>query len=185
MAYRVVGVNSLEDGSFYFRAQHWQDEASMRAGEPPEWENDFVTDLHLVAGRTLSRVKFQHDQESGVSKMQRADTLEWRPLADWHGDGGLLSQGVEPAREEFSPGQEEVELMVRDTVRRYIARREAAALRQSRVGSGEDVTGEGLDKAAVALSADTTDQRLRSSPSRKSALHPHLQAVEGMEDASL
>jgi hypothetical protein len=30
-----------------------------------------------------------------------------------------------------------------------------------------------------------TDPRLRSLPSRKAMLHPHLQAIEGLEEVSL
>lgn len=185
MAYRVVGVNSLEDGSFYFRAQHWPDEAAMRRGDFPEWENDFVTDLHLLAGRTLSRVKTQHDLVGRVSLMQRADTLEWAPLAEWHAADGLLAQGVEPAREEFAVGQAEVDAMVRDTVRRYIARRGSVPSAPNAV-SAEAVAGaEHESNGIAAATSDMTDPRLRWLPSRKAALHPHLQAVEGLEETSL
>lgn len=145
--------------------RHWSDEELMRKGGRPDWQNDFVTDLHRFAGKPLRQLKLSHDNTAKTSAMQRSDTLEWVQTGEWTREGGLLSSGVEPVYEIVTPGADDIHEEVVAVIERFMQRRQSAIERSEPWPVGTD---------------DHRNSTLQNRPDRSGMLHADLRGVHGM-----
>lgn len=169
MPYRILEIKELDTGGVYFTAEYWSDTDVMGSGTPPDWRNDFVTDLDRLAVNGTTKLKFQHDSIARSSRMQRADSGEWLPVRDWVREGGLLQHGVAPAYESVTADSTTVHTAINAMISAFKDRREAAASRNE----------------SWTRSSDYQDLSLRSHLSNAATLPDILLAESGRTEESI